>query len=365
MKHKRKLIYISPGYFIDVDIPVITELNKYYDFKWIIILGAENYYTTKTILEVCSENKINQTIFRNKYRKRNIYQIFSSIRLIKLIKLFKPDIIYFEQFDNPYLSLLSFFTLSIKKIVVGVHDVIPHLRHSKLIGYLHKKAYIFLFKNFHLFSSTQGKIFSTNYKKKNIFIAKLNLKDFGHKPYCRRQDSKINFLFFGRIKYYKGLDILIKAGNILAKDYSNFRIIIKGFCEDFTRYQEIIDNGNFEIDIKYIPNKEVPCIFAKSDYLILPYRDVTQSGPLLIAYNYCVPVIASNLDGFKEYIVDRENGFLFKSESVEELVICMKIIIQMEKNQQNRIKNNLKKFVKQNINKNDIAQKYINFFNNL
>ncbi len=365
MGDKKKLIYISPECFIDVDVPVIIELNKLYDFKWMLFIGAENFYSAKDIFEICHENKINHKIFRNSYRKRNIFQIFPSIKLILLIKQFNPDIIYFEQFENPYLSFISFFCLSTKIIVVGIHDVKPHSRHSKLLANLHKKIYLFLFKNFHVFSYTQRAIFTAKYRNKNVFVSQLNLKDYGPLPFNIREDSKVNFLFFGRIKYYKGLDILVKAGITLAKDYNNFKIIIKGSCDDFFNFQEVANHKNFELEIKNIPNKEVPNVFAKCDYLILPYRDVTQSGPLLIAYNYGIPVIASNLVGFREYIIDGVNGFLFRTENVNDLTKCMKEIIQMDKYQHLRIKKNLRKFVDQNINKTKIVRKYVNFFNNL
>lgn len=69
------------------------------------------------------------------------------------------------------------------------------------------------------------------------------------------------------------------------------------------------NTSNITAEFRRIDDEEIPELFTKSDYLVLPYEDVAQSGPHMIAYNYNLPVIASDIDGFKERVVDGENGF--------------------------------------------------------
>jgi glycosyltransferase involved in cell wall biosynthesis len=64
---------------------------------------------------------------------------------------------------------------------------------------------------------------------------------------------------------------------------------------------------------QYVSYKQVHKIFLENSLLIVPYRQVTQCGPLLIAYCARVPVICSDLPGFREYVDNGESGFLFNN----------------------------------------------------
>ena len=72
----------------------------------------------------------------------------------------------------------------------------------------------------------------------------------------------------------------------------------------------MIKNKNiFNLKIYYLNKNEFPDLFSSADYFILPYREVTQSGPLMLGFNYQILPIASNLRGFSEHIEDGKNGF--------------------------------------------------------
>jgi glycosyltransferase involved in cell wall biosynthesis len=75
--------------------------------------------------------------------------------------------------------------------------------------------------------------------------------------------------------------------------------------------------------IHHIDNNMLINIFSHAHYLVLPYRDGTQSGPLMIAYNHNLPVIASNIDSFKELVHDGITGSLYdrtKKKGLEEIL---------------------------------------------
>jgi glycosyltransferase involved in cell wall biosynthesis len=265
-----------------------------------------------------------------------------------------------------FFPLLSIFTKK-KNIIYAAHDVVDHknVKKRKLIQ-LYKRFIFKTFGHFHLFSRTQQELFLSLYPEKNTFYAPLMLKDFGE-PKLKNRDDKINFLFFGIIRENKGLNLLIEAGNKLAKHYSDkFKITIAGKCYNWDYYSNVIEHPeNFELTIRTIQNLEIPDLFNSADYLILPYLDVTQSGPLLIAYNYNLPVIASNHKGFSEYIKHGDNGYLFETENGHELYGIMKGIIRAKNFQINQIKKNLSEFVEKNISLNLISKNYIDFFNSL
>ncbi|MCO6184850.1 glycosyltransferase family 4 protein [Rhizobium sp. L1K21] len=138
------------------------------------------------------------------------------------------------------------------------------------------------------------------------------------------QDKKV-VLFFGQIKDVKGLDLLLEAAARVNAELSDLFLLIAGrpWKTDFSRYHSIIREQGIEeicrLEIRYIPDEEIPLFFAAADMVCLPYRKIYQSGVLLQAMSRGKPVIASDLPGMVEMIDDGKNGFLFKTEDVESL----------------------------------------------
>ena len=155
---------------------------------------------------------------------------------------------------------------------------------------------------------------------------------------------------------------MIQAGNILASRHSNFEIIIAGECDDFTRYEKQIENKDFyELKISYLSKEETQEVMMKADILVLPYRQVTQSGPLLMAFNFGIIPLASDLNGFQEIVKNGHNGFLFKNNSVDDLVKKMEEIILMSNSERETIHQNLIKYVSENYN----LSKFVNMYKSM
>ncbi len=129
-------------------------------------------------------------------------------------------------------------------------------------------------------------------------------------------------LFFGQIKRVKGLDILIKA---LKETPEDIKLIIAGKPQrdDIAYYDRLIDELALQDRvikiIRYIEDDEREKLFFAADVNVLPYKIIYQSGVLLMAMSYGLPVIASNLEPNKEIIRDNENGMFFKNEDVKSL----------------------------------------------
>ena len=202
-----------------------------------------------------------------------------------------------------------------------------------------------------------------NIKIKNATNINLMLKNFGSNEHINAYDKKIRMLFFGELRFNKGIDIFIKLIEELNKRDNQIIGVIAGYTKYCDHLKSLIKNPNaFELDIRVIPNNEIPNIFTSSDYLVLPYRDITQSGVAMIAFNYNLPIIANNLDGFKEYIVDQQNGIMIDINDIN---------TSAEKIYQLINKNNYRDILIQNIIKTKnlyfeprvILDKYIKFFN--
>lgn len=129
------------------------------------------------------------------------------------------------------------------------------------------------------------------------------------------EHGKKNLLFFGLIRSYKGLDILLEAFRELPDEYN---LIIAGEpYGSFQKYQEIIDTlpGKDRIHLfpEYIRDSEVKKFFSAADVTVLPYRSATQSGISSVSYHFEVPMIVTDVGGLKYTIGDRGTGIVVPS----------------------------------------------------
>ena len=134
-----------------------------------------------------------------------------------------------------------------------------------------------------------------------------------------------NILFFGLIREYKGLDILLEAFNTLPDDY---QLIVAGECYgSFDKYQEIIDASPAKERIhlyrKYIDDSEVKYYFSAADVTVLPYRSATQSGVSSTSYHFEVPMIVTAVGGLRETIGDTGTGLV--AEAAEPAAVAARI----------------------------------------
>ena len=131
--------------------------------------------------------------------------------------------------------------------------------------------------------------------------------------------GKKNILFFGLIREYKGLDILIEAFSGLGEEY---QLIIAGEpYGSFGKYAEMIEKSGAKERIftclHYIRDSEVTDYFSVADVAVLPYRSATQSGISSVSYHFEVPMIVTDVGGLKESIRDKGTGIVAPEVSPE------------------------------------------------
>ena len=121
-------------------------------------------------------------------------------------------------------------------------------------------------------------------------------------------------LFFGYVRAYKGLHVLIDAMAEVVKQLEVHLLVVGEFYEEEGPYREQIKRLGLEAYItvhsSYISNEMVGEYFSASDAVVLPYRSATQSGIAQIAYNFDKPVIATDVGGLGEVVQDGRTGLL-------------------------------------------------------
>jgi glycosyltransferase involved in cell wall biosynthesis len=127
--------------------------------------------------------------------------------------------------------------------------------------------------------------------------------------------DKTYLLFFGFVRKYKGLDLLIKAmaDPILKK--TGVTLIIAGeFYEKEEKFRSLIQKENVSEQVilypQYIPDTRVKYFFSASDLVVLPYRSASQSGISQIAFNFWKPVLITDVGGLAEIVEEGLNGFV-------------------------------------------------------
>ena len=125
-------------------------------------------------------------------------------------------------------------------------------------------------------------------------------------------------LFFGFIRKYKGLDLLLQAIPTLQQKYPqhrNIRFLIAGeFYEDRSIYDELIKAlelaPSLILRTDFIPDSEVKNYLCAADVVIQPYRNATQSGVTPLAYHFEIPMIVSNVGGLPALVPDGKVGII-------------------------------------------------------
>lgn len=128
-------------------------------------------------------------------------------------------------------------------------------------------------------------------------------------------------LFFGRLRPYKGLEYLLSAFEQLSALDAGYRLIIageskkgsEGYFEDVQ--SQISSHANREqiiARIEFVPDQDAELYLKAADVMVLPYKDIFQSGVLFLAYSFGLPVVASDVGSFREEIVEGKTGFVCK-----------------------------------------------------
>jgi glycosyltransferase involved in cell wall biosynthesis len=124
-----------------------------------------------------------------------------------------------------------------------------------------------------------------------------------------------HLLFFGFIRKYKGLDLLLEAMADERVRALQLKLIIAGeYYSDETLYTGLIETYRLQQTVRlftdFIPNDEVPLYFAAADLIAQPYRAATQSGITQIAYHFEKPMIVTNVGGLAENVPNGKVGFV-------------------------------------------------------
>lgn len=340
--HKQKAIIVGPAFPLrggianfnealcramtaaDIETKIVSFSLQYPNF---LFPGKTQYDKGKGPKDVWIETKINSI---------NPFNWFAVARHIKKQK---PDFVVFR-FWLPFMGpCLGTIARRIKsgtdiKIIAITDNVIPHEKRfgdRAFTKYFIKRCDGFIamsqsvLNDLKEFTSTDKKSFLPH-PIYDIFGEKVSKSDAQQKLGLNSNDKHL--LFFGFIRKYKGLDLLLEAMADERVKQMNVKLIVAGeYYEDAAPFNEIIRKNGLEQNIilktEYIHADDVRYYFCASDMVTQPYRTATQSGVTQIAYHYERPMLVTNVGGLPEIVPHNVVGYIteISSKSIADSIV--------------------------------------------
>lgn len=277
----------------------------------------------------------------NKIKKITDYFTYLA-KLLNFIVKNDANIVHYQFFRRVKIESIFYIFLKLLglKLVYTAHNVLPH-EHSKI-------DYFF---NFVIYKTSDVIIVHSNYIKNKLAkmfkVSDKKIKVIPHGNFDlylpERPISKCNaretlnlsetdnvVLFFGYIREYKGLDLLLDAFQVARQSNKKLRLVIAGLPESRylkEHYREKINrisyNGEIISHLSFVPSEEVATYFTASDIVVLPYKNIDHSGIVHLAYSFGKPLIASNVGDFSETIAHGQSGYLLEKNDPENLAITI------------------------------------------
>ena len=275
---------------------------------------------------------------QHKSKLLKTFKYFTYQSKVLLYAVFNRSSVIHYQFFRSRMDSIGFFVLRIfhKRLVHTAHNVLPH--EKRKIDYLLNNLVYKSAEAIIVHSEFIKRKLLKNFKKdeSKVFVVPHGNFDFFTET---KSDKKINtrevldlistdkvMLFFGIIREYKGLDMLLDAFDIAATNVEGIKLLIAGSTastEVTDRYINKISNLKHRDKINYkfqfIPIDEVPLYFKAADVILLPYKAIDHSGIIHLAYSFGKPVIATRVGDFEEVIEHNKCGFILDTNDVDDL----------------------------------------------
>ena len=249
---------------------------------------------------------------------------FSYYAAARKIKNYSPDILllkYWMSYMAPSLGTAAKKLKKKSKVITILDNVIPHEKRffdTAFTKYFLRQNHGFVVMS----DAVKNDLIKLKPDAKYIFHAHPLYGHFGKRADASEARKKLHIsegkkviLFFGFIRDYKGLDLLIEAMSKLNDEY--LLVICGEVYGSFDKYNQQIERlgvkNKIALHVRYISDDEVPLFFSSADVCVLPYKSATQSGITSIAHHFDLPLIATDTGGLKESIRHNKTGIIVDS----------------------------------------------------
>jgi len=326
--------------------------------------------------------RLTNKLFRNqRSRFRGIFKIVEHVlgmfQLVMYLKRTSVKVLHVQwlpvaAIDVLFLKLIKYHTRV--KVVYTAHNALPHdtkLSYAKL----YKRIYDLVDDIIVHTDKTK----TTLVKKMDVNESKVHLIKHGNFNYLNQYAvhpiSELEYLknkdviiSFGILRPYKGIDVLISALSKATLKNPGIHLLIVGRIDiDKTQLYTQISNLGIKDSVtfvdRYIDDSEISSFFHYASAAVYPYLDIDQSGAALLALSLGLPIIASDIGGLRDVVLDGKNGYLVAPGDADEL--AGRITGLFESTNENTVFNMALESRKLSVEKfswNDIARKTVDVY---
>lgn len=279
------------------------------------------------------ESKIDETFYIDilkQIKTKNILSTYNPFSGINAGINLKADVLHVQWWISSlifiYLPVVILAKLKNIKIVLSVHNILPHepsLKNRILDNFANRL--IFSFADVFIVHNQRNKkkiIEVYGLDEENIYVITHGVFNLYKQRVISSQEARKNLhlpldkkivLFFGYIRKYKGIDVLIKAFGLIHNQMKDVFLLIVGqpYGVKWDNYEELIKENNLEnfsaVELGFVPESEIEYYFSAADVVVLPYTCLeTHGGIGALALEFNKPMVVTDVGGLPEYVKDKK-----------------------------------------------------------
>lgn len=274
------------------------------------VLGKEQWALFEPYFESVSSVKF---VVHNKKQSLSWHSLKRAWQLGRYLKKLKADIFHFDTISPRALGLYPY--LLGRKVIITLHDPVPHAGEDNWREDVPIIAFFRLAKAFVFYSEFAANEFKKHYNKIKVPVHTIRMQPLSFTKYFIKvaRPEPETILFFGRVSYYKGIDILMQAIPKVLAQFPDERFVIAGkpvfgYEIDMTPVKGF--EKNVQVISRFLTTDEMVQLIRDAKFVVCPYREATQSGVIMTSYAVGKPVVGTTVGSFAEYIQDGVNGIL-------------------------------------------------------
>lgn len=234
----------------------------------------------------------------------------------------KFDVIHLTWPANVYEFIIYMLK---RKIILTVHDPFPHTGLDTRIVRLRRKVAFRCVPHFIILNKAQREKFLSFYHLPSSAVIDSRLSCYTYLNMVEQDMTTVPeqkyILFAGKISKYKGVEYLLEAMKKVHDTFSDIKLVVAGGGKYHFDISEYAALPYIDIRNRFIPDEELVALMNKTQFMVCPYTDATQSGVIMSSFTFGTPVIATRVGGLPEMLGNGKYGMLVKEKDTDALYL--------------------------------------------
>lgn len=232
----------------------------------------------------------------------------------------KFDVIHLTWPANVYEFIIYMLK---RKIILTVHDPFPHTGLDTRIVRLRRKVAFRCVPHFIILNKAQREKFLSFYHLPSSAVIDSRLSCYTYLNMVEQDMTTVPeqkyILFAGKISKYKGVEYLLAAMKKVHDTFPDIKLVVAGGGKYHFDISEYAALPYIDIRNRFIPDEELVALMNKTQFMVCPYTDATQSGVIMSSFTFGTPVIATRVGGLPEMLGNGKYGMLVKEKDTDAL----------------------------------------------